>query len=67
MEAIREINGKITCITILIKSKYPSLLNYLNEMQITIPEEDPEKSIENLQAYYDSLSTILRDYTDRKG
>jgi len=67
MEAKNEIINKIESIIAQIKSKHPALRSYLKDMQVTIPEENgSEKSIEHLQAYYDTLTTILRDYADRR-
>ncbi len=59
----KELNSKILEITIIIKDKYPELLKYLDEMPITIPsEKNPEITLKNLSAYYESLNTVLNKY-----
>lgn len=65
METEKEIETKIISITNKIRQKYPELINYLNEMPITIPDKNNPKINTNvLQAYYDSLCTILKKYED---
>jgi 3-oxoadipate enol-lactonase len=62
-QIIKDLNSKIMEITIIIKDKYPELLKYLNEMPITIPsEKNPEITLKNLSAYYESLNTVLTKY-----
>ena len=63
MESINDLNLKITNITMLIQEKYPELINFLNEIQITIPkEQSPEINISILKVYFNSLDTLLKDY-----
>ena len=63
METEKELNTKILKITMTIKEKYPELSKYIEEMQVTIPDEkNPEISIKNLKIYYDSLSSMLNNY-----
>ena len=63
MESINDLNLKITNITMLIQEKYPELINFLNEIQITIPkEQSPEINISILKDYFNSLVTLLNDY-----
>ena len=63
MESINDLNLKITNITMLIQEKYPELINFLNEIQITIPkEQSPEINISILKDYFNSLDTLLKDY-----
>jgi hypothetical protein len=59
----KDLNSKIMEITIIIKDKYPELLKYLDEMPVTIPsEKNPEITLKNLSAYYESLNTVLNKY-----
>lgn len=61
--AEKDLNSKILQITMKINDQYPELSKYLNEMPITIPDEkNPEITIKNMQAYYDSLNSILNKY-----
>jgi len=58
-----ELNSKIMEITLKIKERYPELSIYLNEMTITIPDEEhPDVTIKNLNTYYNSLSSMLNNY-----
>ncbi len=67
METIEDINEKIIKITNTIGDNYPELMNYLNEMPITIPNEaNPEITIKNLTNYYESLVTIFRNYISKQ-
>lgn len=62
-EIEKELNSKIMQITLKINDQYPELSEYLNEMPVTIPDEkNPEITIKNLQAYYESLNSILNKY-----
>lgn len=59
----KELNAKILNITMNIKENYPELINYINEMTMTIPDEqDPDITLKNLSAYYDSLNSLLNKY-----
>ncbi|MEP6712978.1 MAG: cupin domain-containing protein [Ferruginibacter sp.] len=63
METEHELNDKIMSITMQIQEKYPELLKYLNEMPVTIPDENkPEINTSVLKNYYESLKNILKDY-----
>lgn len=63
METERELNAKIIAITMQIQEKHPELSKFLNEMPITIPNENkPEINLKILKEYYDSLSNLLNDY-----
>ncbi|NEW80379.1 MAG: hypothetical protein GZ086_13355 [Gelidibacter sp.] len=62
-ELEKKLNAKILKITMTIKEQYPELIEYLNEMPITVPtEKNPEITIKNLNDYYDSLNAILTKY-----
>jgi len=59
----KDLNAKILKITLTIKEQYPELMEYLNEMPITVPiEKNPEITLKNLNIYYDSLQDILTKY-----
>lgn len=57
------LNSKILKITMRIKDHYPELSQYLEEMPVTVPSEnDPEISLKHLNAYYESLNSLLNKY-----
>lgn len=59
----KDLNSKIMEITMVIKEQHPELLEYLNEMPETIPtEKNPEITLKNLSAYYNSLNAVLNKY-----
>lgn len=63
METEKELNAKILAKTAEILEKHPELSEFLNELQITLPNEnDPEINVKILKDYYDSLHKILKDY-----
>ncbi len=58
-----ELNSKILEITMRIKNNYPELSKYIEEMPITIPnEEHPTITLKKLKTYLDSLNSILDQY-----
>lgn len=62
-ETEKELNSKILKITMMITEQYPELSKYLEEMPVTIPDEkNPEITRKNLNAYYDSLNSMLNKY-----
>lgn len=62
-EAEKELNAQILKITLRIKDQFPELSKYIEEMPVTIPnEQHPGITLQNLQAYYDSLNTVLNKY-----
>ncbi|MEO6904158.1 MAG: alpha/beta hydrolase [Bacteroidia bacterium] len=63
MKTELELNEKILAVTNRIREKHPELLEYLNEMPITIPyEENPTINVKALSSYYDSLVALVEDY-----
>ena len=63
MHTETELNEKILAKTQEIKEKHPELEKYINEMPVTIPNsEKPEINIEVLNAYYESLCNIVRQF-----
>lgn len=64
METEGELNAKIMAITMLIQRKYSELSKFLDEMPVTIPNENnPKININILKEYYQSLQNILKQYT----
>ena len=63
MKSEAELNENIIKITTTIRSEFPELMKYLNEMPVTIPiEQSPEINTKILKEYYDSLLELLRKY-----
>lgn len=61
-----EIEDAILNITMKIKTEYPELSKYLEEMPVTIPDtKNPEINIKNLQEYYNSLESLLKKYNSK--
>ncbi|SEG26131.1 hypothetical protein [Flavobacterium urumqiense] len=59
-----EIEEAILKITMKIKTEYPELSKYLEEMPVTVPDtKNPEINIKILQDYYNSLESLLKKYT----
>jgi hypothetical protein len=60
METVSELNKKIIEVTMKIQQKHPELMNFLNEMPVTIPnEKHPHINISVLKKYYESLLSVL--------
>ena len=58
------LNSRILKIITLIRNKHPELNKYLDELPITIPNlKEPEISVDSLMNYYDSLKTLLKQYS----
>lgn len=58
-----DLNSNILKITMKIRDQHPELSKYIEEMPITIPDENnPEITLKNLKAYYDSLNSLLTKY-----
>ena len=54
---------KIIAITSLIKEKHPELMGFMDEMPVTIPNENnPKLNLKTLNDYYNSLSDLLKKY-----
>jgi hypothetical protein len=63
MKTETELNENILKITMTIRNEFPELMKFLNEMPVTIPnEQSPEINNKILQEYYNSLETLLRKY-----
>ncbi|MFV5685010.1 hypothetical protein ACM55I_06155 [Flavobacterium sp. GB2R13] len=64
METEKDLNDAILKITLKIRNEYPELLKYLVEMPVTIPNTNsPEINIKILKDYYESLNSLLKEYT----
>ncbi len=54
---------KIMSITNLVREKHPELIRFIDEMQVTIPNEnDPKLNLKSLNDYYNSLNALLKKY-----
>ena len=63
METEQELNSKILKITMTIQENYPELSKYIAEMPVTISDtESPKTDINNLRAYYNSLTSLVENY-----
>jgi len=62
-ETKKELSGKILKLSMKIKEQHPELSKYIEEMTVTIPDEkNPEITVDNLHAYYQSLNVLLKKY-----
>lgn len=63
IETEKKLNSKILEITMQIKDHYPELSKYIEEMEVTIPNENnPEITLHNLRTYCDSLASMFNKY-----
>lgn len=63
MKTEEELNADILRITLAMKSQFPELSKYIEEMPVTIPDvNNPEITLKNLKEYYDSLENIFKKY-----
>ncbi|MBC7383514.1 MAG: hypothetical protein H7296_11085 [Bacteroidia bacterium] len=68
METEQELNSKILKVTMTIQENYPELSKYIAEMPVKISAiESPETNINNLRAYYNSLSSLVENYVREQG
>jgi len=64
----REIDDKIIEVINKINKKYPELVKYIDEIPTFDRDKDkPEITIKNLNAYYESLCSILMTYGAEHG
>lgn len=67
METEKELNEKILKITMTIKNQYPELSKYIEEMPITVPDENNlETTLFKLRQYLKSLESLLKKYIKEK-
>ena len=65
MKNEKELYTAILKITMQIKTQFPELSLYLEEMPVTIPNvKNPVVNRSILQEYYDSMSILLKDYIE---
>lgn len=63
MKTEKELNEAILEITVKIRTDYPELLKYLEEIPLTIPVvSNPEINVKTLTDYYESLENIVKKY-----
>ena len=63
LQTIDDLNSRILKITLKINEEYPELYQYIEEMPVTIPDNNhPEITLKNLNTYYESLNTMLKKY-----
>lgn len=64
METVKQLNEAILIMTLKIQNDYPELSKYLIEMPMTVPgAPNPEINIKILKDYYESLNSILKEYS----
>ena len=57
----KELNDKILQLTIKIKTQYPEIAHFLDEMPETIPrKENPKVLVGELTNHYESLNKVLQ-------
>ncbi len=50
-------------LVMMIADKYPELSEFLNELTVTIPnEQHPEITVAILESYHNSLSSLISHY-----
>ena len=65
MKTEQQLNSDILKVTTAIEENFPELSKYIAEMPVKFSEGDsPEINIKRLSDYYDSLDTLLNNYTD---
>ncbi|MBC7936403.1 MAG: hypothetical protein H7Y86_13720 [Rhizobacter sp.] len=64
MKTEEEINKDILAITMTIDEQFPELSKYIAETPMEVSfGADPETNLKNLQDYYETLNTLLKNYT----
>lgn len=65
IEIKNELDKKILDLTMIIKEKYPELSKYIEEIPVTIPNDNqPEINRVELHNYYETLISVLRKYIE---
>ena len=65
MKTEKQLNSDILHVTLAIQKNFPELSRYIAEMPIKFSDEDgSEANIKRLSDYYDSLDTLLKNYSD---
>ncbi len=66
MESTENINQKIIWTTKQIREQFPELLDFLNEMPITIPNVNrPDIDLNTLMLYCESLISLKEKYEEQ--
>ena len=64
MKTEKELNAKIVSLTEKIRERRPELVKYIDEMPITIPNDnDPEITTKILKDYIESLKELMNKTT----
>lgn len=61
MQIEKKLNEEISSLTTEIHNKYPELIKYLDELQITVPVNEAF-TIESLREYKNTLKEIIKKY-----
>ena len=65
METEKKINELIINITNCIHKNYPELVEFIDEMPITLPDQKhPELNVRSLTSYYNSLVNVVEEYEE---
>lgn len=57
------LNTKILKVIMTIREHYPELIKFLEELTDAIPDKkDPDITLKNLSAYYETLQSMLNKY-----
>ena len=63
----KKINELIINITNCIHKNYPELVEYLDEMPITLPDQKhPQLNVKSLTSYYNSLVNVVAEYEENQ-
>lgn len=63
MNKEQEINEKINQMMNKVRDKHPELIQFIDEIPITIPnKENPEVNLKALESYYNTIREILDRY-----
>lgn len=64
MKTKTELDQDILNITLKINQEFPELAKYLQEMPVTVPDNDNSKvNLNSLNEYYDSLVVMMKNYS----
>ena len=65
MDTEKKLNELIINITNCIHKNYPELVEYIDEMPITLPDQKhPKLNVRSLTSYYNSLVNIVEEYEE---
>lgn len=67
MESREKLNKNIETTLLLIQTKYPELITFLNELPAPFPESDnTEISSKDLQNYLNTLNELISRYSEEQ-